>query len=212
MRAPTWLLLSILVLVGGGIAVAHDPNDARYGGTYDHDHDYERMGVYIGGGPVGALNETPFEDDIRYSLGVEGRVGYRLQEHFALEAQVTYLHNNGDRLDDTSLSVDFETLSGTGNLKVFILTGRVQPYAVAGVGGSWVHEQSVVVEAHDEAPIHVKRNSSNALFTFRGGLGVDFYVDEHVLLYMEASYLGFTGQLDPGDGMIPFVLGAQFRF
>ena len=201
MRAPTWLLLSILVLVGGGIAAAHDP-DERYGGTYDHDHDYDRMGVYIGGGPVGALNETPFEDDIRYSLGVEGRVGYRLHEHFALESQVTYLHNNGDKLDDGSL--DFETLSGTGNLKVFILTGRWQPYVVGGVGGSWVHEQSDVAG--------VKNNSSNALFTFRGGLGLDFYVDEHVLLYTEASYLGFTGQLDPGDGMIPFVLGAQFRF
>ena len=164
------------------------------------------------GGPVGALNETPFEDDIRYSLGDEGRVGYRLHEHFALEAQVTYLHNNGDKLDDTSQSLDFETLSGTGNLKVFLLTGRVQPYVVGGVGGSWVHEQSALPGVFDEAPIIVKRSSSNALFTFRGGLGLDFYVDEPVLPYMEASYLGFTGQLDPDDGMIPFVLGAQFRF
>ncbi|HWP67317.1 MAG TPA: outer membrane beta-barrel protein [Candidatus Limnocylindria bacterium] len=96
----------------------------------------------ISGGGVGALNATDFDDDVRDRLGVEGRGGYRFHEHLAVEAQVTYLHDNGDDLEAGSL--DCETLSGTANLKIYMLTGRVQPYAVGGVGGSWVHLMSDV--------------------------------------------------------------------
>ena len=41
--------------------------------------------------------------------------------------------------------------------------------------------------------------------------GLDFYVSGNWLIYTEATYLGFTGQFDNG-GMVPLVLGAQYRF
>ena len=52
---------------------------------------------------------------------------------------------------------------------------------------------------------------STTEFTFRGGGGIDFYLTPSVLLYTEATYLLLTGDFD-GDGFIPLVFGAQYRF
>jgi opacity protein-like surface antigen len=181
------------LLLAGGVAAAHDD-------AYDHE-DFARTGAYLGGGFTGAFNETDLEGDLKDSVGVDGRVGYRFHPHFAVEADLTYLHDLGDHVSDAQLQ--FETLTGTGNLKAFILTGRVQPYVVAGVGGSWAHTI--------EKAGGVRNSVSNAVFTYRGGAGVDFYVDDDWLIYTEATYVGFTGQFDNG-GMVPLVLGAQYRF
>ena len=75
--------------------------------------------------------------------------------------------------------------------------------SISGIGGSWVHS---IVKAGG-----VRTSDSNAAFTFKGGAGIDFYVNDDWLIYTEASYLGFAGQFD-GNGMVPLTLGAQFRF
>ena len=195
MRLSVLPLLLGIVLVAGGVAAAHDD-------PYDHDHDdYARTGAYLGGGFTGAINTMPNRDAFKDSVGVDGRVGYRFHPNLAAEAEVNYLHDLGDQVSDAQ--AQFETLSGTANLKGYVLTGRVQPYGIVGVGGSWLH---TIVKAGG-----VRASDSNAAFTFKGGAGIDFYVNDDWLIYTEAAYLGFAGQYH-GNGMVPLTLGALYRF
>ena len=72
----------------------------------------------------------------------------------------------------------------------------MEPYALFGIGG--------VVLAEDEGD-----SASN--FAWRGGLGVQLHVNEHLSALLEGSYLGGTGNTsDPAYGA--FVWGLQWRF
>jgi opacity protein-like surface antigen len=164
--------------------------------------EFARSGGFVGGGFLGALNETDFADLTGDSLGFEVRGGYRFHRHFAVEGQVTYTHNIGGDFGATEFN--FETVTGTVNLKGYLLPGRVQPYALVGIGGTHAHLETEVFDTT------VSEDSTNA-FTFRGGGGIDIYLAPSVHLYTEATYLLLTGDFD-GDGMIPIVFGAQYRF
>jgi len=189
MRVRALLLTLGIVVAAGGVARATDEDFARTGG-------------FVGGGFVGALNETDFEDLTGDSLGFDLRGGYRFHRHFAVEGQLTYTHSIGGDFGVTD--VNFETLTGTVNLKGYLLPGRVQPYGLVGIGGT---------SAHAEADVYgttVAEDTTTA-FTFRGGGGVDIYLTPRVHLYTEATYVLLTGDFH-GDGMIPLVFGAQVRF
>lgn len=164
--------------------------------------DFARPGGFVGGGFVGALNETDFEDLTGDSLGFDVRGGYRFHRHLAVEGQLTYTHNIGG--DFGIADVDFETVTGTVNLKGYLLPGRVQPYLLAGIGGTYAHAEAEVFGS-------TVADDSEGAFTFRGGGGLDVYLTPRVHLYTEATYLLLTGEFD-GDGMIPLVFGVQYRF
>lgn len=174
--------------------------------------DFAHTGAYVGGGLLGALNETELDDAAGDALGFDLRGGYRFHPHFAVEAQLSYFDNIGgdiavsDRFGNevNVANFDLDTLTGTVNLKGFLLPGRVQPYAQVGIGGSYLHGELEYL-----GTTYV--DDSTAEFTFRGGGGVDVYLTPSVLLYTEATYILLTGEFD-GDGFIPLVFGAQYRF
>src|SRR5262245_8643276 len=113
MRLSVFLVLSAIVLGGTSVGWAYD-------GEGGHE-DYARTGAYLGGGFTGGINTMPNSDALKDSVGVDGRVGYRFHPHFAAEAEVNYLHSLGDQVSDAQFQ--FETMSGTANLKGYLLTG-----------------------------------------------------------------------------------------
>ncbi|HWP65474.1 MAG TPA: outer membrane beta-barrel protein [Candidatus Limnocylindria bacterium] len=189
MRAFTLLLVLALVTTGSTAARAADDMYARPGG-------------FVGGGFLGVINDSDIDELTGDSLGFELRGGYRFHRHFAVEGQFMYTHNIGG--DFGIADVDLETVTGTVNLKGYVLPGRIQPYGVVGIGGTSVHAEA------DVAGTTVAEDTE-AAFTFRGGGGVDLYLTPRVLLYTEASYVLLTGDLD-GNGGVPIVFGAQVRF
>jgi opacity protein-like surface antigen len=190
MRTTIAALTFGVAIALGGTAGAAEPED------------FAHTGGYVGGGFLGALNETDLDDAAGDGLGFDLRGGYRFHPHFAVEGQLSYFDNIGG--DFGVADVDLDVLTGTVNLKGFLLPGRIQPYAQVGIGGTYLNGEVEFLGS-------TVSEDSTAEFTFRGGGGVDIYLTPHVLLYTEATYVLLTGDFD-GDGFIPLVFGAQYRF
>jgi len=162
--------------------------------------DYARSGGYVGGGILGAINATE-ADELGDSLGFDLRGGYRFNRYAAVEGQLGYFDNFGGNFG--AADVDLKALTGTVNVKGFLLPGRVQPYAQVGIGATHLH-----AEAHFLGTTVAEDSSTE--FTFRGGGGVDVYLIPQVSLYTDVSYVLLSGDL--GGGFVPFVFGAQYHF
>ncbi len=169
--------------------------------------DYGRSGFYLGVGL--GLGWERFEDtggfsDFYNGIGLDGWAGYRFDPHFAAELQLEYL----DRFNTSFMGVNIDTdvLAFTGNLKAYPMTGRVQPFAVVGMG--FLRAEGI--------------SASNTDFAARFGGGVDFYDSPNVSLGATVSYVlnarrqhrrsrPGTGGVD-GLDYVSLVLGFQYRF
>jgi opacity protein-like surface antigen len=128
-------------------------------------------------------------------VGFDAWGGYRFHPNFAGELELEYV----DRVNNGALALDTNLLTFTGNLKAYLATGRVQPFALVGIGATRVGLAAGGGSASESA------------FGARFGGGLDFYVTEQIALQARASYVLATGDLD-GFDYISLVMGAQFRF
>ncbi len=100
--------------------------------TAQAEDDYGRSGLYLGAGL--GLGFEQFEGtgglDIDTGIGFAGWAGYRNNPHAALELQLEYM----DRFDASvgGVDIDANVLALTGNLKVYLSTSWIQPFAVVG--------------------------------------------------------------------------------
>lgn len=215
MRHGTWAL-RIAALAGLATAVAALPVWAQ-----DED-DEEEISWYANSGPylVGAViygfptEEGEIEDlvedevgapssarDVQGSFGFDARLGYRIDPRGAIEGQFEWLRSFDARADTPGGTVDAEArfISATGNGKVFLLTDRVQPYLLAGVGYGW-------------SRLHLPGNDDrDDGFVARAGAGVDVYGTRMVALNLEASYLLATGGVEEFDH-VSIGAGLTLRF
>jgi len=161
--------------------------------------DYARTGPYIGIGL--GLGFENFDDlgglDIDTGIGVDVWGGYRFLPNFAAEAQVEYL----DRFDTGPLEAS--ALTFTANLKGYALTGRLQPYALVGIG-------LTRAEAKISSPF-LSASASDTGFSARFGGGADFFLTERSSFGVAASYVLTTGSID-GFDYISLLFGFQHRF
>ena len=180
--------------------------------------DYGRSGWYAGLGGVFAFEDLggdaaqlglpattyspKFEPSFDDSAGVNIRAGYRVTPHFAVEFQYEWLEGFDDNGAKPPLEVDSHLF--TLDAKVFALTGRIQPYARAGVG---VHIANLeIIDSAFEKPWEESTG-----FAARFGVGVDYYLTPNWALALEGSYLVSTGDTKHFDygGLM---LGAIYRF
>ncbi len=112
--------------------------------------DYSRPGFYLGAGL--GLGFEQFDGfggvDVDTGVGFDAWAGYRWGPHLAAELQLEYI----DRFDLSIGGVDvfeLETLAFTGNLKGYLMTGRVQPFAVLGIGLLWAELETLGASASD---------------------------------------------------------------
>ena len=166
--------------------------------------EFARNGPYLGvAGTVGIyteLNNTldQINAEVDPTLGVNARAGYRLHPNFAIEAQFEWLA-------ETDLDAGFadgDTTVGptwlvTGNAKGFILTGRIQPYGVLGLG---------YLDVDDKIG-----PQSDGQFAARLGGGVDIYITPHILGTLGASYVIPDDELHD-FAYVSVVWGFGYRF
>ena len=157
---------------------------------------YSRTGAYIGVG--GGIAIENFDTGINggNSATVDFRIGYRAVEHLAIEAE--YLLLDGFDVAGGAATVDGYSVTVKG--KAYFSYGQVQPYMTVGVG---------LLDL--EGRILGTNVASRSAFLAKGGLGVDAYLTEHIVLYIEATYNFPTGTLEIYD-FVPLIAGIQFRF
>ena len=165
--------------------------------------DYARRGIYVGMGPVYAFEDADlpsvpgFDLSLDDSWGFDARTGYRWR-YAAWEAQFQYY-------DDFTLDADpgskanINAQSFSTNLKGYPLTGRIQPYGLAGFGFL-----RTSTDAQGTNRVEVE-------FIGRFGGGVDTYITPNVLMYVEGTYLIPKAELKDFN-IVPLAFGVQYRF
>lgn len=158
----------------------------------------------VGAGAEEAEEELPFADARSYiqfggtnavenfdfssvsadsAVGFNIRWGKRVQPHFSVETQFEYL---GDfEMKSGPLRGNPDIYNVGVNVKGFPLTGRIQPFVVAGFGGT------ITTSTGDITSI----DSSGAGFSTRFGGGLDLYATESLALSLEAAYVIPTGEV-----------------
>jgi opacity protein-like surface antigen len=196
---------------------------------------YDRQGAYVGVGfsygfenfGLGKTEDVVSEavgtsvklgaDD---SPGFDIRGGYRLHPNVAIEGEIQYFTGFDVKIDQVTTGAhvinadqkfgSIDTLAVTMNAKGYVLTGRVQPYGLLGIG---------LARASFDPDIEGVDSQDDTAFAVRFGAGVDFYATENIVINAEAGYLLPTsdykfGEGDPGLGgdIIPLTVGVQYRF
>ena len=229
----TGILVVGLLLMLPGFALAEEEADPD---------PFDRPGVYIGAGGTYQFNafsgriEDVIEDEVKdaipgatadfdldESAGFNALVGYRVWSWFALELQYEWV----DEYDiDGSIDLPLE-ISGklysieghtlTANTKWIIPFWRIQPYLLIG-GGLAIADVSKGSLA--DAIVSVGGDiddGKNYDPVARGGIGLDLYLTEHILINAQASAVLTTlGNPDIGDvddlNYMSFAAGLQYRF
>jgi opacity protein-like surface antigen len=134
------------------------------------------------------------------ALGFELGAGYRLTRRLAVDASFEWAgsdlyvnvaeRTSGARLLRSQLRrAELDTWISTLNGRVYLTTGRIQPFVVAGVGAMKATpiEDGVQREAHG--------------FASRFGLGLDFWVTRRVAASAVLTYVLATGDTRGSDSI-----------
>jgi hypothetical protein len=175
MGAGTVLLVALLGVVLGPLA------SARAQGT-EH-ADPPALEERSGGGYVGIGGHAAFEnfdipgrqDD---AAGLVFRGGFRAYEWLAIELLGEILSTFED---DSSRRNDVTGFSVTFSAKLIAPLGRVEPWAMAGLGFLGVDED--------------RRGGRRDDLALRPAAGVDVYITPHWAVYGEAAYMLPTGDV-----------------
>lgn len=157
--------------------------------------------------------------DVSNSSGFGFRAGRRVLANVAVELQVEHMTNFQTEIADFG-TIDMDTTALTGNLRLPILTGRIQPYALIGAGVMWASPDSAWPQ-QDIQPSRVSTNrtryedivrANDAGVVLRLGGGVDVYVDEHVYLSSEFAWVASQGEAVNDVKYMSIGLGIGYRF
>lgn len=161
--------------------------------------EFSRSGGYVGGSLSFAGEEFDELDpttgnDSDDAVGFSARAGYRILPWGGLELA----YEQFDEFDVGAAEVDVKSLMLHG--KVYPFTGRLQPYALGGVGyvrGDVDRDTASDFDASD--------------FSWRLGGGLDLYLVDFLPLFAEVAYTWPTDKLDDLEFWTASV-GAYFRF
>ena len=169
------------------------------------DSDDPLVGIYIGLGGLFALENFDRDaaiagDTLKIGAdnagGFELRGGYRVHPNFAGELLFQYYANFS--VKDRNLSGENDSFNGwslTANVKGYPILGRIQPYALAGVG----------------ALVFNEKRGEDLGFVARVGGGIDVYILESVVVDLEIVYVLPAGSLDDYQ-FTTFAAGIQYRY
>jgi len=219
----TWRVLMLgtavaaLTLTFGSASSAEDGSDI----------DYNRLGGYIELGGVYAWSSFGRSDlniDGDSTGGFSLRLGNRFDQFVAVEfqyeflAQLTVTAKDSGATTSVGATTEFYTHQMTFNFRVYpfaseedgffqpILAGRIQPFALAGLGVT-------IIDTPEGDAVG---------FVSRFGLGVDLYATKNIVLSLEGTYALSSGSADAetAGGQLPvggldhvsLGVGATYRF
>lgn len=169
--------------------------------------DYARNGWFGRAGYAVGFDDTSVIGDAASLVGATSNVGtnhgfdlgagYRAHPNLAFEVQFEWLAASDITLSNPVLPSPSGTVgslgfwSSTVNLKNYLLTGRIQPFALLGIGGG-------MADVSLNSPVAGLGSSSFDVggFVARFGGGVEGYVTERFALFANGSYLLTAGDLD----------------
>ncbi len=162
----------------------------------------ERSGPYFGGAFFYAAEH--FDDSIivKSSTGGAAFIGYRLAPIFA--AEVRYEHFEAFDLEGRSGRAEIDGYAITASLKALPFQGPVQPFVTVGVGGIRLEQKTVFNSGR-------RSRASDSDAAFRVGAGIDFWLNESLVLNAEAAYLTPADDLSNLD-MTILSTGLTYRF
>jgi opacity protein-like surface antigen len=202
-------LIMALSLLLGAPALAQDDDE--------EESVFARQGGYVFAAVVGGFDaaaENYLEDqpdvyrpNVAPGVGFNARLGWRSSPHFGFELETEYINDftfsyAQDDIDEDNdpIIVDkkFDTLALTitFNAKVHLLTGRIQPYGIAGAG--LLYYQNRDYKDRDERDTKESK-SDDTSFALRGGIGLDYYITEQLVANIEGSYVYATSKLNVAE-------------
>ena len=176
--------------------------------------DFERPGLYVSGGwsRLGEQFGNQLDDELENALEFDdadlsagdtdiwsATLGVRLGSRFALELV-------GERYEDIPLDLRFGGTAIDGDLeltsamlmgKLYLFTGRLQPYLMAGAG--YMRGELDFGAIEEDANIALGR----------AGLGVETYLTENLVLGLQGAYSRGFGSDDFADEIRFFTVGGQ---
>ncbi len=200
----------VALLLASSFVAGMAQADHRWPGARYERQAFDRPGFYAGGGLVGGfttrledeLAEVPGVDDVEVdpSVGLAARAGVRVTPRIALEAHYEWMHDFETSVAGEEIA-ETRTQALTGEIKGFLATGQVQPYLAAGMG---------FLNAKSEDP-GTRFQRTDTDFAARFGGGVDFYINPHVGVSVDTSYVLPTGDVEDLD-YLSVGAGVFFRF
>lgn len=160
------------------------------------------------------LTDTPvsgqvpeLDDDFTYGF----RYAYNLTPHLALEAAVGETPSSATRLAGEDIDLDLTTLD-VDAVWHFNPGARVVAYAIGGVGYARANLDEPITGLVAGQPVSIDDDEG---FTLNAGAGAKFYVNDRVLVRLEARYRYLDGVLDSHEDSLDTVettLGVAWQF
>lgn len=174
----------------------------------EENNDPSRSGVLLGLGYTYSLDSI---DNVGMSLdgssGFSAHVGYRFNKWVSSELRVErFVQFDGDAANPAPPPnrIDVGEVNGWSvglDQKVYLLHGRFQPFALAGIG-------ILDVETTNALAGNPSKTDDGAALRFGGGL--DIYATNKVVVTTDVSYLLGVGDLDD-YGITVFGIGFLYR-
>ena len=181
--------------------------------------------TYISIGGVYGIQQFDFSDTEQYlgfltssdvnvsadnSPGIDLRIGYRFDDHIALEGQYTHFYGGDiDAKSDNPLLADTEIADYNAWALFFNFRGyftkpteTFQPYGLIGGGLVSVEVDNKIIQMFEEDTMEM---------AVKLGGGLDVRLTDRLFLYFDAAYIWPTDHLEDYN-MIPLSLGLQVRF
>jgi opacity protein-like surface antigen len=170
---------------------------------------YDRKGLFFAGGAFWAPELFDTNARVDDSRGLYGRVGYRFHRRFAMDVRFDWLEEFDITGENASGSI--QPLAITTNARIYILTNRIQPYLNIGLGASYVDTQGTTHPTSDPPSTPFEEKGWEGML--RLGVGTDIYVTPSIVLNLDASAAGVSGDhagVNVGFGQLG--AGLEFRF
>lgn len=191
--------------------------------------DYALPGTYsIIAGLSGFENfENTGIDDFKGGWGIDIRIGQRFNRYFALEGELGMISGFDATIDLSEVNpelsgtdkVALDILALTANLKAHLPLGRLDPYALVGVGFLHSNVRSAYPVGRTCWPgyygwycggVYASLDDTNA-FTTKFGVGTDFHISQDWAITLDVSYVVPFSKLSDLK-YTSFTWGAKFDF
>lgn len=194
-----WLLGAAVCLAFASVASAQQD---EWDDSFDP---FGREGLYLGLRALYALENfdrnAAIEGNSDLEIGADDAGGFELRggyrAHPNLAGELSFQFYSGFSVNERN-SGDNDSFDGwslLASVKGFPVIGRIQPYAVFGIG----------------MLAFTEKRGSDFDFTTRMGGGIDFYISNSIVLDLEATYMLPAGSLDDFQ-FATFSAGIQYRY
>ena len=137
--------------------------------------DFARNGGYLAIGGTYAVDNSRIKEFTENSVGINAKLGLRFAPNIAVEAQFEHVSGFDVAVSGTALGA-VEPWALTANAKGILLTGRIQPYLVAGMG---MVRAKLADSSGTLGTLGLPSTRHISGFAMRLGGGVDVYTTEH---------------------------------